>query len=193
MFYRIKIEDYIRVDPKFFGMELKEAITKEIKEKYDGYISKELGIIIDVCGIENIERGILIPGDGATYNKVTFKLLSFKPELQEVVLGKIKDIADFGAFLSIGPIDGMIHISQTMDDFVSFAKDKVLTGKESKRPLKVNDLCRARIIAISYKDPANPKLGLTMRQYGLGKIDWIDEAEKRSAAAEPKTPAKKQK
>jgi DNA-directed RNA polymerase subunit E' len=41
--------------------------------------------------------------------------------------------------------------------------------------LKVNDKCHARIIAVSYKDIANPKLGLTMRQPGLGKIDWIDE------------------
>ena len=69
----------------------------------------------------------------------------------------------------------MIHISQSMDDFVSFGKDKVLLGKESKRALKVSDLCRARIIAVSYKDISNPKLGLTMRQAGLGRLDWIDE------------------
>ena len=56
-------------------------------------------------------------------------------------MGKIKDIADFGAFINIGPIEGMIHISQTMDDFVSFSKDKTLAGKESKKVLKVNDLC----------------------------------------------------
>jgi DNA-directed RNA polymerase subunit E' len=102
-------------------------------------------------------------------------LLTFKPELHEVVVGKIKDIADFGAFINIGPIEGMIHISQTMDDFVSFSKDKTLTGKESKKSLKVGDVCRARIIAVSFKDPTNPKLGLTMRQQGLGKLDWIEE------------------
>ena len=95
--------------------------------------------------------------------------------MQEIVIGKIKDIAEFGAFINIGPIDGMIHISQTMDDFVSFSKDKTLSGKESKRTLKVNDVCKARIIAVSFKDPLNPKLGLTMRQAGLGRIDWIKE------------------
>ena len=71
----------------------------------------------------------------------------------------------------------MIHISQTMDDFVSFSKEKALTGKESKRALKVGDVCRARIIAISFKDPINPKIGLTMRQQGLGKVEWIKEDE----------------
>ncbi|MFH1439404.1 MAG: DNA-directed RNA polymerase [Candidatus Woesearchaeota archaeon] len=193
MYYKLKIEDHIRVSPRLFGDDTNSAIQKQIREKFDGYISKELGTVIDVSDIDKAEQGIVIPGDGAAYYKTTFNLLTFKPDLQEVVFGKVKDIADFGAFLSIGPIDGMIHISQTMDDFVSFSKDKVLLGKESKRSLKTGDVCRARIIAISYKDPSNPKLGMTMRQHGLGKVDWIDEEEKKTAAAVKKTDTKKEK
>ena len=139
--------------------------------------------------MKEIGEGVIIPGDGASYYDVTFELLTFKPEMQEIVVGKIKDIAEFGAFINIGPIDGMIHISQTMDDFVSYSKDKTLSGKESKRTLKVNDLCRARIIAISFKDVLNPKLGLTMRQTGLGRLDWIkDEMEEKTAKKEEKEP-----
>ena len=114
--------------------------------------------------------------------------------MQEVVLGKIKDIADFGAFISIGPIEGMVHVSQTMDDFVSFAKDKTLAGKDTKRVVKVGDKCKARIIALSYKDVTNPKLGLTMRQPGLGRFDWIEEdlgKKEERAPKETKTTKKK--
>ncbi len=175
MFYKIKLRDHIRVPPSLLGEELKTAIIKQIKEKYEGYISKELGVIIDVSSVGEVKQGVIIPGDGAPYYEVFFELLSFKPMLQEVVLGKIRDIADFGAFMLIGPIEGMIHVSQTMNDFVSFGKDKVLLGKESKRSLKVGDLCRARIIAISYKDITNPKIGLTMRQQFLGKLEWLEE------------------
>ena len=75
----------------------------------------------------------------------------------------------------MGAIDGMIHVSQTMDDFVSFSEEKSLSGKESARNLKSGDHCKARIIAISFKDLSNPKIGLTMRQQCLGKLDWIDE------------------
>jgi len=127
--------------------------------------------------VKEIGDGVIIPGDGSAYYEAKFEVLTFKPELQEVVLGKIRDIVDFGAFITLGPIDGMIHISQTMDDFVSFSKEKTLSGKESKKTLKVNDVCRARIIAVSFKDPLNPKLGLTMRQQGLGRLDWIEEEE----------------
>src|SRR3989338_6492817 len=171
MFYRTKLKDHIRIPPSAFGSDVKTAIIEQIKKKYDGFISKELGIVIDVSDVGQVSQGIIIHGDGATFHEVIFEVIIFKPELQEVVYGKVKDIAEFGAFLNIGPIDSMIHISQTMDDFVSFSKEKTLAGKETKRVLKIADLCRARIIAISFKELTNPKLGLTMRQQGLGKLE----------------------
>lgn len=175
MFYKMKIKDHIRVPPDQFGLELEKAILEEIKKKYQGMISKDFGLVIDVSEVAKVEEGVVIPGDGAAHYITEFKIIIFEPELQEVVPGSIKDIADFGAFVNIGPLEGMVHIGQAMNDFVSFSKDKSLQGKDSKRSLKVNDKCRARIIAVSYKDVANPKIGLTMRQQGLGKEDWIDE------------------
>ena len=187
MFYKVELKDHIRVPPNLFNLPLEEAVVKRIKTKYSGFISKDLGIVVDVSRVKEIGEGIIIPGDGAAYYDILFELLTYKPEMQEIVVGKMKDIAEFGAFINIGPIDGMIHISQTMDDFVSFSKDKTLSGKETKRSLKVNDICRSRIIAVSFKDVLNPKLGLTMRQPGLGRLDWIKED------AEEKVPKKEEK
>ena len=188
MFYEIKVHGHIRVEPKLFSEQNETAIMAALQKRFDGFISKELGVVIGVTGVEQIGQGVIIPGDGAAYYDTSFKVLAFKPELQEVVLGKITDIADFGAFINIGPIDGMIHVSQTMDDFVSFAKSNVLTGKDTKKTLKVTDRCRARIIAVSYKDMSNPKIGLTMRQQKLGALQWLEEDAKKSVkkAAEPK-------
>ena len=178
MFYRTELKDHIRVPPNLFDLPIEEAIVKRVKNKFDGYISQDLGVVIDVSSVDEIGEGIIIPGDGAAYYETKFKLLTFKPEIQEVILGKIKDIADFGAFISMGPIEGMIHVSQTMDDFVSFSKEKTLSGKDSHKVLKISDFCRARIIALSYKDVTNPKLGLTMRQPNLGKLEWLEEEKK---------------
>lgn len=175
MFYRIKLYDHIRLPPDRFGDDLKSALLEQVRVKFDGYISRDIGVVIDVSDIGDIGDGVILPGDGAPFYRVEFELLTFKPELQEVINGRIKDIADFGAFITLGPIEGMIHVSQTMNDYVSFGKDKILQGKESKRNLKVDDLCRARVIAYSYKDISNPKLGLTMRQPGLGKLEWLEE------------------
>ncbi|MFA6073716.1 MAG: DNA-directed RNA polymerase [Candidatus Woesearchaeota archaeon] len=175
MFYKIKVKDFIRVSPDKFKENLEDALVAEIKAKYDGHISAELGTVIDVAGVDTMRDGIIIPGDGAVFYETEFSLLTFIPEMQEVVLGRIKDIADFGAFINMGPAEGMIHISQTMNDFVSFNKEKTLLGKDTKRILKVGDGCKARIVSISFRDVTNPKIGLTMRQEGLGKEEWGNE------------------
>ena len=175
MFFKTQIRDHIRVAPAQFSLPIEQAIIKEAKAKYDGHISPELGIVIDIAKVLEIRQGVVLPGDGSAFYSADLELLVFRPELHEVVLGRVRDIADFGAFITLGPIDGMVHIGQTMEDFVSFTKEKTLVGRDSKRTLKIGDLCKARVIAISLRDPLNPKIGLTMRQPGLGKLEWIAE------------------
>lgn len=179
MFYELQVKSHVRVPPALAEKDTKEAILERLNVDFEGYISTDAGYIISVKDILNIGEGVILPGDGAVHYDTEFKLLTFIPEMNEVILGKISDITNFGAFINIGPADGMIHVSQTMDDFISFSKQKTLTGKESKKVLKIGDKCRARIIAISYKDLNNPKIGLTMRQPFLGNLNWVEQAAKK--------------
>ncbi len=181
MFYEITAKSHVRIPPALLKQDTKEAVLQRLNETFEGHISNSVGFVIYVTEIINIGEGIIIPGDGAPYFETEFKMVTFMPEIQEVCLGKISDITNFGAFINVGPVDGMIHVSQTMDDFISFSKSKVLTGKETKRSLKVGDKCRARVIAVSYKDLANPKIGLTMRQPTLGNLKWVEEDVKKIA------------
>ena len=174
MFYITEVEDHVRVEPKLFGMPTQDAVENQLHETYKDYYNKELGKAVAVIKVLSVGEGIIIPGDGATYYKSTFKLLVWKPELQELAYGIISEITNFGAFINMGVMQGMIHISQTMDDYVSFSKSNTLSGKNSKRALKSGDMCLARIVAISHKGD-EPKIGLTMRQSGLGKLEWIKE------------------
>ena len=200
MFYLSEVEDYVRVDPKLFGLPTSEAIDRQLKETYSNYYDRELGKVVSVIDVLEIFDGIIIPGDGAAYYNSKFRLLVWKPELQELTYGVISEITNFGAFIDLGVMRGMIHISQTMEDYVSFSKTNNLLGKSSKRSLKQGDLCLARIIAISHKGD-QPKIGLTMRQPGLGKLDWIKEdqikkekeAKKTAKLVEDETRAKKAK
>lgn len=172
MFYLVEVEDFVRVEPKLFGLKTADAVKEQLQRSYSNFQDKELGTVVDVLEVLSVDDGIIIPGDGAAYYKSTFKLVVFRPELQEVVYGTIEEITNFGAFIDMGVLRGMIHISQTMDDFVSFAKSGSLTGKDGKKSLNVGDDCMARVVAISFKGE-DPKIGLTMRQPGLGKLEWI--------------------
>ncbi len=185
MFYLIEIEDYVRVEPKLFGLSTLEAVEKQLQALYAQYHDREIGEVIGVVEVGEVGDGIIIPGDGAAYYKSTFKLLCWKPEMQELVYGVIGEIANFGAFINLGVMQGMIHISQTMEDYVSFTKSNTLTGKSNKKSLKKGDACLARIVAVSYKGD-EPKIGLTMRQPGLGKLDWIKDDKRKTQISEKK-------
>ncbi len=174
MFYLTEIEDHIRVEPKLFGLPTAESVNKQLHETYSEQYNKEIGKVVSVIEVLEVGEGVIIPGDGAAYYKSRFKLLVWKPELHELVFGIISEITNFGAFIEMGVMKGMIHISQTMEDYVSFSKANSLLGKSNKRSLKQGDLCLARIVAISHKG-GELKIGLTMRQPGLGKLEWIKE------------------
>ncbi|MEK6847633.1 MAG: DNA-directed RNA polymerase [Nanoarchaeota archaeon] len=174
MFYLTEIEDYIRVEPKLFGIPTIEAVEQQLRETYSDYYDKELGKVVSVIDVLKVGEGVIIPGDGAAYYNSAFTLLVWKPELHELVYGIVSEITNFGAFIDMGNMRGMMHISQAMEDYVSFSKTNTLSGKSSKKVLKQGDLCIARIVAISHKGE-EPKLSLTMRQPGLGKLEWVKE------------------
>ena len=182
MFYLAEVEDHVRVVPKHFGLPTRDAIERQLNESYVNRMNKDIGYVIAVVSVDSVEDGIIIPGDGAAFYKSLFKLLIWRPELHELVYGTIAEITNFGAFIDLGVSQGMIHISQTMDDYVSLNKTGTLSGKTSKRSLAKGDECIARIVAISYKS-GEPKIGLTMRQPGLGKIEWLKEDQKKKESS----------
>ncbi len=174
MYKILTIKDRIRIPPSKFNEDLEENIFKGIMEEYNNKLYNGMFIIMPT-EIVNIGEGRIIPGDGAIYYETVFKVLVYVPILNEIVEGEVSDITEYGAFVRIGPIDGFVHMSYVMDDFVSFSKTKTLSGKKLKRTLSIGDYVRARIIAISMKELRTAKIGLTMRQPGLGKIEWIME------------------
>ncbi len=176
MFELVTLEDTIRIPPETFGNPLEAVGHQQVKAKYEGIVDEELGYVIAVTEVKVSPVGKIIPGDGATYHKVGFSLLTFYPRIQEVVEGEVVEIADFGAFVRIGPIDALLHVSQLMDDFISHdEKQGVLFGKETKRKLTSGDHVRVRITAVSLgRAGSSGKVGVTARQPFLGKLEWID-------------------
>lgn len=179
MYRIITIKEKIRVPPEKLNMKVKDAVKESIADQMEGVINQRLGVILSTMSVDEVGEGRIIAGDPGVFYNSTFKLLTFRPELQELAFGEVIDNTEFGSFVRIGPMDGLIHISQLMDDFVSFDnKNSVFLGKESKRTLKEGDLVRARIIAVSFGKEEN-KIGLTMRQPLLGSLAWIEEEKRK--------------
>lgn len=184
MYLVSKIEDTVRIPPDRFEEPLEDVTIELLNDSYVGTIDKKLGLMVTVKEIEDIGIGKVIMGDGAAYHDVTFTALSFKPELHEVIEGEVIEITEFGAFIRIGPMDGLVHVSQVTDDYINYdGKRGALLGKESKKSLEEGNKVRARIVALSLKGKSSKetKIGLTMRQPGLGRFEWIEEEKNKKA------------
>ena len=180
--YRIfTIKTKIKVPPTRFGMPLKQAIKESIAEKYEGLLDRRLGIGLVVTNVNEVGEGKILPEDPSIHYPVTFELMTFKPEMHEIVLGDVIDNTEFGSFIRMGPMDGLVHVSQLLNDYVSYdEKNAIFTGKETKKTLKEGDPVRAKIISIAMTPGKENKIGLTMRQPMLGAIHWIEEEKKKA-------------
>ena len=162
-------------------------MDKSLRDKYEAVVDKSLGTIVAVLGADNVGEGHILAGDGSIYYEVDFDALVFKPEMQEIIEGEVVEIVKFGAFLSLGPFDGLLHVSQITNEYISYdEKNARLVSKESNKSLAEGDKVRARIIAVSLneKEPRESKIGLTMRQTGLGKTEWLDASAAQGAEVE---------
>lgn len=178
MYYLVEVGDIVRISPEKFKLPLERAAMEVLKEIYEGTIDKNLGGILAVVDVKVSPMGRLMHGDGATYHKAIFKLLTYKPLDHEVVEAEVAEITPFGTFLRLGPMEGLVHISQVADDYISYdGKRGALMCKNTRRILHKADVVRARIVAISLSGSSfrDSKLGLTMRQPFLGKLEWIKE------------------
>ena len=162
--------------PPFLFDQPKDVSARIIlSEDYEGIITRDYGFIIAIVDVIDVGPGIIIPGNANTFHEVEFSILSFKPMISEVVEGEVVEIVDFGSFIRLGPLDGLVHVSQICDDYISYEQvGNRFIGKETGKILEVNDQVRAKIIAVSLGTGRSGKLGLTMRQKFLGKTEWIE-------------------
>ena len=187
MYLKTRLVDTVRIDPEQLGLPIMAAVGRALRDKLEGHIDKTLGALVAVLDVVDIGDGRILFGDGGVYYEATFDALMYKPIMQEITEGVVVEVVEFGAFIGVGPLDGLIHVSQLTDDFVSYdGKNARLVFKESGRAVAEGDKLRARIVAVSLneRDPHESRIGLTMRQPALGKLEWLEEIAKEEAAKE---------
>lgn len=163
--------------PPFLFSQPKEVSARLIlSEDYEGIITKQYGFIIAVVDVLSVSTGQIIPGNANTFHEVEFTILTFRPKVSEIVEGEVVEIVDFGSFIRLGPLDGLVHVSQVTDDYISYEQvGNRFIGKETGKILNVGDTIRAKVIAVSLGGGRSGKLGLSMRSPYLGKEEWIEQ------------------
>jgi DNA-directed RNA polymerase subunit E' len=193
LYYKYTIKDTISIPPSYFGEDLNKVATELLRQKYERTLDKDMGIILAVYNVRDISDGYLLPGDPSTHHNLTFDALTFKLEVEEVVVGEVSELVEFGCFVRVGPLEGLVHLSQITSDFISFdRKSGVLSSKNTGKVLKKGDVVYAKVSTISWKSNIkDTKIALTMRPEGLGKEEWLLEEEKPAKEKKEKKVKKK--
>lgn len=177
MYYVHTIKDTLSVPPAYFGSDMEDAAAQVLRSKYERVIDKDLGVILAVFNVRDISDGFILPGDPNTHHDVIFDVLTFTLEVDEVVVGEVSELVEFGSFVRIGPLDGLVHLSQITSDFINYdRKTGVFTSRNTGKTLKKGDTVYAKVSTISIKSSVkDSKIALTMRPEGLGKPEWLNE------------------
>ncbi len=191
LYYVTTVKDTVSIPPKYIGQDISKSAAEILKNKYEQTLDKNLGIILAVFNVRDISEGYILPEDPNTHHSVTFDVLSFSAEMEEVMVGEVSELVEYGAFVRIGPLDALVHLSQITTDFVSFdRRSGMLVSRNLGRSLKKGDVVYAKVSTISLGNSVqNAKIALTMRPDGLGKLEWLTESgkkEKKKGGAKPR-------
>lgn len=190
MYKRLTIQDKVRVPPEHLGEDVDESVKSGLESEVEGTINPKVGVVVGIEEVNSIEGGDIEPEDAGVHYEVEYTAVVFEPELHEVVFGEVVDVTDFGAFIRIGPFDGLCHVSQVMDEYVNLDEENnMLVSEENQFTLEIGDVLSARIIAVSMDNQNTNKINLTMRQPGLGKKEWIEQYEEEQEEEEAEAEA----
>ncbi len=194
MFVKIMGELVVRIPPNMLSSDYKSAVFDVGRDSLEGKLinitkdDKTVSkcYVIKLLSIEAVGEGTIVHGDGAVYQYVKYEALGFEPLMHEVIDGEVISVPKFGAFVKLGPFDGLLHISQIMDDRIDVdIGNQRIVGKDTKKDIKVGDKIRVRIVSLNLNSATleDSRIGLTMKQTGLGKLEWLENARRESVGS----------
>lgn len=115
MFILTKMQSVVRLEPREFSRDLNHALTDRLNDKMANKVIKDVGLVISLWDIEEIGQSYVFPGsEGATHTKVIFRLLVFRPFVEEVLVGKIRCCTKDAVHVSLGFFDDIILPSEAL-------------------------------------------------------------------------------
>ena len=121
-------------------------------------------LAFEIVEIEPSENRLILSRKNLVAAEKAAKRAAVFEAIQEgsVVTGKVARLTNFGAFIDLGGVDGLVHISQISHQHVAKASDKLKVGEE----------VQAKVISV---DPESGRVSLSIKDTLAGPWDNIEE------------------
>lgn len=197
MYILSRIQDLIRVPPLAFNVPIQHAIIDEIHKKYLNKVINGLGLAILVWDLLKIDDGMLKTGDGGSYVDVEFRLVVFKPFVNEIIQGWVAGCTEAGIKLRLDFFDDIWVPKEYLFENCTYkSEDNVWVwhpdpeDPEGELFFDINEKVRFRVEEEMFvntkpklgyeteeeiaKKPAPYWLKASMQLEGMGCISWWD-------------------
>jgi DNA-directed RNA polymerase III subunit RPC8 len=102
MFIVATLDDTVSIAPHLFNEQLSTIVAEELDRKLANTIFQELGLCICLYDILSMGDCILIPSDSNFHIKVKFRYVVFRPNIDEILVGKIRSSSKDGITVTLG-------------------------------------------------------------------------------------------
>lgn len=205
MFIVCTLEDKLRVQPQDLGKPTLEAVTAVIERTYIDKVVPDLGLVITLYDILDIQGGFVFPSDGAAHFDTKFRLVVFKPFVGQVLVGKVESCNKQGLKIDLGFFSDL-HVPDyhCPEDYWFHSQDGLWAWKYDGNDmyLDIKEEIRVRIMDVKFhpvpneverkgdetdtekiprgttENPFSPMTIIaSVKDEGLGLVSWWGEGE----------------
>ncbi|KAK5976626.1 General transcription factor 3C polypeptide 3 [Trichostrongylus colubriformis] len=101
MFVLALLEDTIAIKPHELGKELGAVLRRRINQRLSNKVVPDLGLCICVYDLLEVGVTYILPGEGSGHTRVKFRLVVFRPHVDEVIEARVVSSTSQGLTLSL--------------------------------------------------------------------------------------------
>lgn len=192
MFELALLKDKVRVSPEMLTEQcpLAQVVKLELNKRFANKVIHDVGLCVCVFDVLEVGDAYILPGDAGAHSIVRFRLVVFRPFVNEVLIGKVKQQTQDGLKLTLDFFDdlevsdGHLPTPSNFDEVqqrwsYGYAQED---GSVTELPIYTGELIRFRVVSEHFVDvhAAFPpltdvtpySLTASINAHGLGPLRW---------------------
>ncbi|KAJ2559790.1 DNA-directed RNA polymerase III complex subunit Rpc25 [Coemansia sp. RSA 1933] len=164
MFVLVVLQDTLKIIPSEFTKTRQDALKDAINSKYSNRVLHDIGLCMAVHDLQEIDEGFVQHSEGWIWVKVKFRVIVFRPFMEEILVGRIRSASPRGIQITMGFFDDIEVPADQMpagSEFNAAEGVWVWTYEDNDLFLDLDEPVRFRVMRASFLDvsPPRPRVG----------------------------------
>ncbi|TNN06625.1 DNA-directed RNA polymerase III subunit RPC8 isoform 3 [Schistosoma japonicum] len=162
MFVLVSLRDTVVIKPNYIGSNMKEIIEQELNSRLCSKVIYKVGLCISLWDILKVEESFISDVDGSYYTTVSFRIVCFRPFIDEILIGIVKSLSKTGLRVSLNFFDDIFIPAEKLRSPSRYDYEQnawiweyAYEGETAELRIDKHDTIRFRVVEEIWCDP-NP-------------------------------------